>query len=99
MESEVQCGYSICSHTSRHLLALKNSGWSSTGSNGTRLTVILVRTVAGVDTGEAVTLHNTGKTLTFAGSNNVQLRANLEDVNADGLANGAGGSVSCADSG
>src|SRR5690554_816873 len=86
VNGETAHGDPVTTHPAGHLLALEHAARGGGCTDRARLAVVAVRTVRCGDTGEVVTLHDTGETLALAGADDVDLGARLEDVDCELLA-------------
>ena len=75
MHGEILSRLTIATHTACHLDAAENATRSGAATDRTWRTVLALNTVRCAQTMEAVTLHNTGKTVTTRGSSYVDERA------------------------
>src|SRR5690554_4286937 len=83
---EALYGHAVAAHTAGHALPAENAARGGRSTDRARLAVVAVRTVRCGDTGEVVTLHDTGETLALAGADDVDLGAGLKNVDRELLA-------------
>src|SRR5690606_35332148 len=76
---EVEGGDLLATHTTGHLHALEHPSRSSTGTDRTGSTMLLVVAMGGLLTGEIVTFHHSGKALALGDTGDVGLNADLEE--------------------
>src|SRR5690606_7257872 len=90
---EVLHGLAGVAHTAGHPHALEHAAGRGAAADRTGLAVHLVRTVRGLQAGEAVPLHDTGEALALGLAGDVDQLAGLERVGGDLLAEGVLGGV------
>src|SRR5665647_2916750 len=97
VDREVLGGLANPTHATGHLHALEHATRGGACADGTRFAVVLVRTVRGADSVEAMALHDAGESFALGGADDVDILSRLESRGRELLAQVVGRGLRGAD--